>query len=211
MSEFCTDEEFNLFFRYTIFLFDRTSILETEDHLADSDVNVISLDSSILGLRVFWLSGCLYIKYILIFIYVNLCNINILSYYDARQTSTSDSNTERKYDLPMRILIVKCQSIKNPGKKALLQNMIDSNQVDIVIGIESWLDVSIKSSGVFPINFRAYRKYRDTGRRCGGMFVLISDKYQSDRQEEIVLSKIKVTCIQDLYVGAFYKPPSSTD
>ena len=40
---------------------------------------------------------------------------------------------------PLRILSLNCQSIKAPGKKALLQNMIESTNADIVIGTESWL------------------------------------------------------------------------
>ena len=39
---------------------------------------------------------------------------------------------------PLRILSLNCQSIKAPGKKALLQNMIESTNADIVIGTESW-------------------------------------------------------------------------
>ena len=52
----------------------------------------------------------------------------------------------------MRILVMIHQSIKSPRKKALLQNMIESTQADIVTGTESWLDGSIKSSEVFPSN-----------------------------------------------------------
>ena len=40
-----------------------------------------------------------------------------------------------------------CQSIKSPGKKAILQNMIEATQADIVIGTESWLDDSVRSAG----------------------------------------------------------------
>ena len=50
------------------------------------------------------------------------------------------------------------------------------------------------------------------------MFLLVSDQYQSNEPEElkaenceVVWSKIKIKGVQDLYVGAFYKPPSATD
>ena len=77
------------------------------------------------------------------------------------------------------------QSIKSPGKKALLQNMIESTQADIVIVTESWLDGSIKSSEVFPSNFRSYRRYHKTGAQGGGVFLLVSDKFQSNEPEEV--------------------------
>ena len=134
-----------------------------------------------------------------------------------RQKNNSDNHPEGRFDLPMRILVVNCQSIKSPGKKALLQNMIDSTQADIIIGTESWLDGSIKSSEVFPSNFKAYRRDRTTGIH-GGVFVLVSEQYQSNEPEElktdnceVVWSKIKIKGVQDLYVGAFYKPPKTTD
>ena len=73
-----------------------------------------------------------------------------------RPKSNSDNYSETCFDLPMRILVVNCQSIKSTGKKALLQNLIDSTQADIIIGTESWLDGSIKSSEVFSSNFKAY-------------------------------------------------------
>ena len=51
-----------------------------------------------------------------------------------------------------------------------------------------------------------------------GVFVLVSEQYQSNEPEElktdkceVVWSKIKIKGIQDLYVGAFYKPPLTTD
>ena len=135
-----------------------------------------------------------------------------------RQPSTNDSCPDRRYDLPMRILVVNCQSIKSPGKKALLQNMIESTQADIVIGTESWLDGSIRSSEVFPSNFRPYRRDRSTGAQGGGVFLLVSDKFQSNEPEElqsdhceVVWSRIKIKGVQDLYVGAFYRPPSATE
>ncbi|KAL3870524.1 hypothetical protein ACJMK2_038579, partial [Sinanodonta woodiana] len=49
-------------------------------------------------------------------------------------------------------------SIKTPGKHAELASTIDSTQVDIIIGTESWLKLSIKSQEVFPAEFNCYRK-----------------------------------------------------
>ena len=63
--------------------------------------------------------------------------------------------------------------------------MIESTQADIVIGTESWLDDSIKSSEIFPSNFRSYRRDCSTGARGGGVFLLVSDKFQSNEPEEL--------------------------
>ena len=56
------------------------------------------------------------------------------------------------------------------------------------------------------------------GTQGDGVFSLVSEHYQSNEPEElkaesceVVWSKIKIKGVQDLYVGAFYKPPSATD
>jgi hypothetical protein len=75
-------------------------------------------------------------------------------------SSTTDARPDKRYDLPLRVLIINCQFIKSPGKKAQLENMIASTQADIVIGSESWLDSSVSSSEVFPPQFKSYRRDR---------------------------------------------------
>ncbi|KAH3788188.1 hypothetical protein DPMN_166321 [Dreissena polymorpha] len=60
-----------------------------------------------------------------------------------RQQSSSESPTAASDDNGLVTLVVNCRSIKSPGKKAIVQNMIDATQADIVIGTESWLDDSI--------------------------------------------------------------------
>ena len=122
-------------------------------------------------------------------------------------------------DLPLRTLVVNCQSIRGNGKQGLLQNLISSSKADIIIGTESWLDSSVRSSEVFPLNFKSYRKDRADGTRGGGVFILVSDIYDSCEPEgfhvenecELVWVKIKVKGASDLYVASFYKPPSVTD
>jgi len=118
----------------------------------------------------------------------------------------------------MRILLINCQSIKAPAKKAQLENMISSTQAGIVIGTESWLNNNINSSEVFPPNFKAYRRDRQKG-HGGGVFILVADKYTSEEPEELSLnedceavwSRVKIKGAQDLCIGSFYKPPSKTD
>ena len=61
--------------------------------------------------------------------------------------------------------------------------MIESTQADIVIGSESWLDPSISSSEVFPPNFTSFRN--DRSGKGGGVFLLVSNKYDSQEPEEL--------------------------
>ena len=114
--------------------------------------------------------------------------------------------------------MINCQSIKGYGKQGLLENIMYSTQADIVIGTESWLDSSVKSSEVFPPHFKSYRRDRSDG-KGGGVFILVSDSYDScepeeltvDQDCELVWAKVKVKGVSDLYVGSLYKPPSTTD
>lgn len=62
-------------------------------------------------------------------------------------------------------------------KQCKLSNVLESVKPDIVIGIETWLDNSIKDSEIFPCGYMLHRKYRKTGSGGG---VLIAVKFNSD-------------------------------
>ena len=132
-------------------------------------------------------------------------------------TSSPNKVTPSREDQPLRILVLNCQSIKTPGKPAHLMTVIESTQADIVIGSESWLDPSIGSSEVFPPNFTSFRN--DRRGKGGGVFLLVSNKYDSQEPEElkagdeceVVWAKIKVHGSKDLYIGLFYRPPANHD
>ncbi|KAL3842089.1 hypothetical protein ACJMK2_020153 [Sinanodonta woodiana] len=141
-----------------------------------------------------------------------------ISFNHPNATSSPTKVEHKRNDLPLRILVINCQSIKTPGKNAELANVIESTQADIVIGTESWLKPAIKSPEVFPSNFKCYRKDRES-REGGGVFLLISDKYESEEPEqlkvdqecELVWAKIKVQGSKDLYIGSLYRPPDETN
>ena len=131
----------------------------------------------------------------------------------------SSALPHQRKDIPLRVVILNCQSIKANGRQAQLKNLISSVKADVVIGSESWLDPSIKSQEVFPSNFKTYRKDRQEG-KGGGVFLLISDQYESNEPEELkadsnscelVWSKVKIIGCNDLYIGSFYRPPNRTD
>ena len=127
---------------------------------------------------------------------------------------------QTRKDLPLRIAMLNCQSVKASGKPAQLKNLVSSRQADVVIGSESWLNSSIKSSEVFPDGFNAYRRDRPDG--CGGgVFLLVSQQYESPQPEELTVDsnvdceavwvKVKVQGSSDLYIGSFYRPPDKTN
>ena len=119
-------------------------------------------------------------------------------------------------DLPLRMLVINCQSIKSPGKSAQLQNIIQSTRADM--DSESWLSPDTKTAEVFPSSFNCYRRDRPKG-QGGGLFLLVSNLYESVEPEELkvnkdcelVWAKVKVQGSKDLYVGSLYRPPDIHD
>ena len=134
--------------------------------------------------------------------------------------SVPQQDAGKRKDLPLRIAMLNCQSIKSSRKPAQLRNMISSLQADIVIESESWLNPSIKSQEVFPDSFNCYRRDRPKG-NGGRVFLLVSKQYYSSRPEELLIddnvdcelvwAKVKVQGSSDLYIGSFYRPPDKTD
>lgn len=56
---------------------------------------------------------------------------------------TQERQTPTKKALPLRIVLLNCQSIKASGKPAQLKNIVSSLQADIIMGNESWLNPSM--------------------------------------------------------------------
>ncbi|KAK3085493.1 hypothetical protein FSP39_004174 [Pinctada imbricata] len=125
-------------------------------------------------------------------------------------------SNQRRSDIPLRIIVMNCQSIKN--KRPELDNLVESIKPDVVIGNESWLHKDIQSSEVFPTGYASYRRDRKNDPHCG-VFILVSDKYLSteppdlkrDDHYEQLWVKVQVKGTPDLYIGSFYKPPNETD
>ena len=120
---------------------------------------------------------------------------------------------DQRKDLPLKVLVINCQSIKTPGKKGSLENIITTSNANIVIGNESWLDGSINSNEVFPEGYKAYRK--DRNKNGGGVFILTSQNLESRELElpdrldaEMIWIQVKIKGAKDLYIGSFYRPPS---
>lgn len=108
------------------------------------------------------------------------------------------------------VMLINCRSVKN--KTDELTGLVSSFGPDIVIGSESWLDESISSSEVFPAEYVAYRKDRNT--HGGGVFVLVKHTLPSFAVDfeanscESVWCKVVLEHSKQLTVGAFYRPPN---
>ena len=94
-------------------------------------------------------------------------------------------------DSPLKVIIINCQSVT--GKKALLDSLI----YDVIVGTESWLNPSVKSSEIFAPQFEAFRQDRSDG--YGGVFLACSKMYNwecfgftnSYNNVEVVACKLK--------------------
>jgi len=128
---------------------------------------------------------------------------------------TSGPGSSSLYHLPakqnLRILSVNCRSIRNKSSEFIAS--IDYVKPDIVCGTESWLSDSIKSSEVFPQDYVAYRKDRQSA--GGGVFILVHRSLVSveqtnlDSNSESKWVDIQLENNKNLLVGVFYMPHRS--
>ena len=91
-------------------------------------------------------------------------------------------------------MTVNCRSVIN--KKADFESSINYIKPDGICGSESWLNNNITSSELFPENYTAYRKDRNTA--GGGVFLLVRKDIVSSNQPaldsdcEILWAKIQL-------------------
>ncbi|XP_053389502.1 uncharacterized protein LOC123526856, partial [Mercenaria mercenaria] len=116
------------------------------------------------------------------------------------------NNSER-----LTILNINCRSVKN--KIPDLHLMVDQVKPDIICLTETWLKPGVSSSEIFPdtLNYSVCRDDR-CGGQGGGVMIAISKALLSQEQADlktncnITWSKITLTGIKNIYVGAYYKP-----
>ena len=112
----------------------------------------------------------------------------------------------------LKLLMLNCRSVKN--KVPELEALIDTAQPDIVIGTESWLDVTIPSTEHLPTDrFNVFRN--DRNGNGGGVFILVSKKFVClplvipNNPCELTFAQVDLLGCPKLIVGAFYRPPAS--
>ena len=103
-----------------------------------------------------------------------------------------------------------CQSLV--GKKALFDNFTVCNNLDVIIGSESWFNPSISSSEIFLPKFMVFRKDREDG--YGGVFLACSrdfawQEFPLQTGCEAVACKTVLNNHQSLIIISIYRPPNS--
>ena len=106
-----------------------------------------------------------------------------------KQHNTNETTRASKDTL--RILNINIQSIRN--KKALLHNLVETTETDIIIGTETWLNNSIHSSEIIPTDqYNIFRNDRE-GSKGGGVLIVVhnsiicSELFKSNNTELIAV------------------------
>ena len=113
----------------------------------------------------------------------------------------------------IKAVVINTQCVKN--KVSEFHCMLDEHNPDIVMVTETWLDPSIPSSDIIPTNYSVYRKDRQAGQTGGGVMIAVRNNLLSsacpdlDTDCELVWAKIELLGARNLYVGAYYRPPSA--
>ena len=129
--------------------------------------------------------------------------------HDSTDSSTSRLVPEKSNN--WRTLVVNCHSIK--ANSSSLSTAVDYIKPDCIIGTESWLNSETYNSEVMPDGYITYRKDRDDG--YGGSFIAIKNTYNSSivqsqgTHSEIVWAEVELKQATNVYVGAYYRAPSS--
>ena len=164
------------------------------------------------------------------------CGLNLnTTYFDISETSFELSNSFTALDtsqpplistpakklsrvfarkqLPknLKVLNINFQSIVNKVQEFCC--LVDTENPDIVVGTESWLQPDISSSEIFPEGYQTFRADRKSkASRGGGVFVLVrnglicSEQPQFKTKCELLWVKLELTGHRPLFIGAYYKP-----
>jgi hypothetical protein len=107
--------------------------------------------------------------------------------------------------------IINFQSIKN--KKAELLNFINEHSPAIIMGTETWLNSSIHTSEIFPVNYNVVRRDRPDG--YGGVLIAVRSDYIYDElimeHKDVEMAYIRIKMDKHaLTAGVAYRPPNSS-
>ena len=120
---------------------------------------------------------------------------------------------KRHQSTHLKIVNMNCQSIRS--KLPTFEALLDGENPDIIVGTESWLNDTISTGEIFPPCYNVFRRDRETEQRGGGVFIAVKNTLlacaEPDLQtnSEIIWISIQVKGISPLYIGAFYRPPST--
>ena len=123
-------------------------------------------------------------------------------------SNTSSGDLENQNPLRIKVAVLNCQSLV--GKKALFDFTV-CNNLDVIIGSESWLNPSISSSEIFPPKFMVFRKDREDG--YGSVFLACTRDFAWQELAlqtscEAVACKTVLNNHQSLIIISIYRPPN---
>jgi len=106
-------------------------------------------------------------------IFDNINSISNQNFSNARSPRTTNNH-------PLSLTVLNAQSIKN--KQAIMSNMIEELQPNVMIISETWLSPDILNSEIFPNGYRIFRKDRadcfggiliacQNGITCGDIYI----------------------------------------
>ena len=119
-------------------------------------------------------------------------------------------NATTKKAKQLRIMTINFQSVW--GKKEELELALVENNIDVVIGCKTHLDLCIHDSEFLLLNYTCFRRDRKDG--WGGIIIiikneLIGEQITSSMLSEIVAVKI-TTHRQPIIIAACYRPPKNS-
>ena len=139
------------------------------------------------------------------------------SNFKPQKSSTPDPKNKDKMHHPdspscsstLKCLVINCQSLF--GKRAELNNLIESNKVDVLIGTETWLKPDINNSELLLDDFDIYRRDR-TEKGGGGILLAVRKCFTSEyihkgKNSETIFCKINIKGRKPILIGAIYRPP----
>ncbi len=137
---------------------------------------------------------------------------------DRKQSESVHGNSRSKVKTPpnstVKVAVVNFRGIA--GKIPLFHTFLETENPDVIIGTESWLDESIQSAEIFPSNFSIFRRDRPQGNR-GGVFIAVRDSLPVTERADFCVENSEILWCQltlkpaneDVFIGVFYRRPSS--
>ena len=148
---------------------------------------------------------------------INSPSFNATSFSsDAPIMTSSPKPTKAKptHKKQVRILNINFQSLRKKGK--LLETIIESSDPDIIIGTETWLDPTFRSSEIFPDYLYDIERRDRPKDPHGGVLIAAKKQLQlgnitKSKDIELITGSVSLEGKKKMLVGAFYRPPDKTD
>ena len=117
-----------------------------------------------------------------------------------------DEDTLRVKSKSFRVVTVNFQSIYN--KKDELSSFLIENDIDIVLGSETYLCPSTNNAEILPPMYTSYRRGRADG--WGGVIIITVEETKINKECEMVVIKVE-TYQKPVIFASSYRPPKNTN